>query len=146
MAKSVAKSVKLKTPKIPKTTILSTRLPVDIANAWKGEAKASGKSVAELMRDKVSNVNTPNIKFSEGGLVQDVPKDVEKAIMAIGGGYIVGLLAYKGVHNALKSSQNNGRLQLTDMEIEVISGALGLAGALVVSMGILNAVNSKQSS
>lgn len=82
---------------IEKTTTISARVPVDIANMLKHSCKQKGTNISQYLTQIVT---TPpnNISLGSGGIVNvdniELPSELKTVLSALGGAGI-GLLVYK---------------------------------------------------
>lgn len=118
------------------TKVLSARVPPDVYTAWQNIAKSNNQSVSECLRDAVTVIDKKPILKAQDGLT--VPDDLTRALGAIGGGTVVGILAYKGFKATFTANKNHN---LTESEIEGLAIVLGLAAGLFVGAGIHKALS-----
>lgn len=126
-------------PKVSKnlsTKVLSARVTPDVYSAWQKLADTQKKSVSECLRDAVTMVDKKAIIKAKDGIA--VPDDLTRVLGSIGGGTVVGILAYKGFKATFTKNEVTG---LTEDEIEGISIVLGLAAGLFVGAGIHKALS-----
>jgi hypothetical protein len=87
--------------------------------------KQNNKTISDVMQDSFKSVR--------GGVSpSEVPIDtsIQDTILGIGGGSVVGILAYKGIKSVLA---NRG---YTEDDIEMYSAIAGIVCALVTVLGI----------
>lgn len=114
-----------------KSMVLSAKVTPDIYNAWQKLAESRNTSVSVCLRDAVAMVDTGAMLKANDGIV--VPEAFEKTLASIAGGSLIGILAFKGLKSAYTSNMNH---DLTEGQIDAISGVLALAAALIVGSGI----------
>lgn len=122
---------KISISKALSTKVLSAKVTEDVYNGWKTLAAKTDRSVSECLRDALTFVDGKPVMKAQDGMV--VPEDLTRALGAIGGGTVVGILAYKGFKATF--TQNAGH-NLTAAEIEALSMVLGLAAGVFVGAGI----------
>jgi uncharacterized membrane protein YebE (DUF533 family) len=125
--------------KSAKSVVISAKVTPDVANAIKGQAKKSGKSVSALISDYAGGVDRKAL----GGVVipSNTQEEIVKVATTIGGSALVGILSYKAIKGALEDSKRNGKIEYTDRQIEGIAMLFGVCGAVVTGIGILQLFN-----
>lgn len=118
------------------TKVLSSRVTPDVYDAWNGLAESTGRSVSECLRDAITVVDNKPVLKAQDGMV--VPDELTRVLGAIGGGTVVGILAFKGLKSTLSHTPG---LKLSEEEIEALSIVLGLAAGLFVGAGIHKALS-----
>jgi hypothetical protein len=82
---------------IQKTTTISARVPVDVANMIKNSCKQNGMSMSKYLT-QIATTPQNNSSFQSGGLVNvdkiELPSEIKPFLSALGGTG-VGLLVYK---------------------------------------------------
>lgn len=127
---------KITTTKALSTKVLSARVTPDVYDAWQSLANSTNKSVSECLRDAVTMVDKEAVVKGQDGL--SVPQDLNRALGAIGGGTVVGILAYKGLKATFLATKSHN---LTEDQIEAISIVLGLSAGIFVGAGIHHALD-----
>jgi hypothetical protein len=118
--------------------VLSCKVTPDVYDAWQNMALGQNKTVSECMRDVVTHVDLPKVLKASKGI--EIPDEVEKTLMLVGGGAVIGIIIYKSVLAGLRHNKNHG---LDDGEMEAASTVLGISAALLFGTGLLNHLNKK---
>lgn len=114
-----------------KTTTISCRVPVDVANTLKKSAKARGLTTSKAMTELITQPAVPSTQFAKGGQIE-VPSDIHKTLATFGGGTAIGLLVYQLL------SRYMPRDKYTEEEVKQWSAILGISAGVLGAIGIHN--------
>ena len=114
-----------------KTTTISCRVPVDVADALKKSAKAKGLTTSKAMTELITRPAVPSTQFADGGQIE-VPSEIHKTLATFGGGTAIGLLTYQLM------SRYMPRDKYTEDEIKQWSALLGITAGVLGAIGIHN--------
>ena len=110
----------------PKTTTISARVPVDVANMLKHSCKQNGMNMSKYLT-AIATTPQNNNSLASGGLVNvdnvELPSEIKTVLSALGGAGI-GLLVYKLIKAYMP------RDKFEDDTIENIALLSGIASGL----------------
>ena len=130
-----------KTPRVakaPKSTVISTRVPIDILSTLDELCKQQGKNRSQFITEKVIETES-NVLYKKGGSIQarTIPLDVQNLLTAAGV-TTAGIISYNLIGDVMRRQKKEDGIQrFSDNEVMFVSFISALAIAMV-GYGLVN--------